>query len=240
MERRRMIQLLAAAATSLWAGDYFDEASLLQAQDLPRPELQPLFPLDLVLLPHTNLPLHIFEERYKEMIQDCLENHWEFGILAVEDQTVKNIGCTASVSEVVTRFGDGRLNIMVRGGQRFEITELNENKSYLRGKVQFLDDDAAEPVAEERRRDAVRLYERLIETAETPARKFQDSPAYTDTQLSYRLMAAVPADLVWKQTLLELRSEPERLDRVIAYFEKVLEYLEKNPGPSRAPREVAG
>ena len=241
MERRRIIQLLAAGATSLWAGHRLGAASLRKAQDLTRPEpLLPLFPLDLVLFPHTNLPLHIFEERYKEMIQDCLENRWEFGMLAVQEQTVKSIGCTASISEVVARFPDGRMNIMVRGGRRFEITQLNEEKSYLRGKPQFLDDDAAEPPAEELRRRAIQLYGRLIELADVPGRAFQDSPAYTDTQLSYRLMAAVPADLGWKQSLLELQSEPERLNRVIIYFEKLIEYLEKAPDPSRAsPREIA-
>ena len=236
MKRRRIIQLLAAGAMSLWASRRFDASSLVKAQDLPRTEpLLPLFPLDLVLLPHTNLPLHIFEERYKEMIRNCLENHWEFGMLAVQEQTVRNIGCTASISEVVARFPDGRMNIMVRGGRRFEISRLNEEKSYLRGKPQFLGDDAADPAAEELRRRAVQLYERLIELADIPARALQDPPTSTDTQLSYRLMAAVPADLAWKQSLLELRSEPERLNRVIAYFEELIEYLEKAPDPSPAP-----
>ena len=199
MERRRIIQLLAAGAASLWASHEFDAASLPKGQDLRRPEpLLPLFPLDLVLFPHTNLPLHIFEERYKEMIRDCLENRWEFGILAVQEQTVKSIGCTASISDVVTRFPDGRLNILVRGARRFEITDLNEDKSYLRGKPQYLDDDAAEPVAEELRRRAIELYDRLMELADTPTRALQDAPKNTDTQLSYRLMAAVPADLDWK------------------------------------------
>ena len=174
------------------------------------------------------------------MIQDCLEKRWEFGMLAVQDQTVKSIGCTASISEVVTRFPDGRMNIMVRGGRRFEITQLNEEKSYLRGEPQFLDDDAAEPTAEELRRRAMQLYDRLIELADIPSRALQDSPTYSDTQLSYRLMAAVPADLGWKQSLLELRSEPERLDRVIIYFEKLIEYLEKAPDPLPAsPRKIA-
>jgi len=171
VERRRIIQLLAAGAASLWASHEFDAASLPKGQDLRRPEpLLPLFPLDLVLFPHTNLPLHIFEERYKEMIQDCLENRWEFGMLAVQEQTVKNIGCTASISDVVARFPDGRMNIMVRGGRRFEITELNEGKSYLRGKPELLEDDAAEPAAEELRGGAIQLYDGLIELVVTPAR----------------------------------------------------------------------
>jgi len=161
-------------------------------------------------------------------------------MLAVQGDSVKDIGCTASISEVVARFPDGRMNILVRGGRRFEITQLNEEKSYLRGKPEFLDDDAAEPAAEELRRSAIQLYDRLVGLADTPARSLQDSPAYTDVQLSYRLMAAVPAELAWKQSLLELRSEPERLDRVIKYIEKLIEYLEKAPDKLRtAPPGVA-
>jgi len=92
VERRRIIQLVAAAAASLWASHRFEAPSVVKGQGLRRPEtLLPLFPLDLVLFPHTNLPLHNFEERYKEMIQDCLENRWEFGMLAVQEQTVKSI-----------------------------------------------------------------------------------------------------------------------------------------------------
>jgi len=232
MERRRIIQLLAAGATGLWA------TSLLEAQDLPRAEpLLPLFPLDLVLLPHTNLPLHIFEERYKEMIQDCLENKWEFGMLAVEGDRVKNIGCTASVSKVVERFPDGRLNILVRGMRRFEIRDLNEDKSYLRGSVEFFDDGAGELPAEEIRQRALRLHGRVMELADIPAASLQDPPRIADTQLSYRLMAGVPAELPWQQSLLELRSETERLDRVVSYLQKLIDFLEAAPDkpPAAAP-----
>ena len=79
-----------------------------------------------------------------------------------------------------------------------------------------------------------------MELVKIPALVLQDSPVYTDAQLSYRLMAAVPAELAWKQNLLELRSEPERLNRVTSYFEKLIKYLETNPDPSGTPpREVA-
>jgi Lon protease-like protein len=237
MQRRRILKFLAASAVSLWARPQLHWGSPLQAQDPPRVEpLLPLFPLDLVLLPHTNLPLHIFEERYKEMIQDCLANRWEFGMLAVQGNSVKNIGCTASISEVVERFSDGRMNILVRGERRFEITQLNEEKSYLRGRLEFLEDDLTEPPAEELRLRAVQLYNSVAELAEIPMRALQGHPAYTDTQLSYRLMAAVPADLAWKQNLLELRSEPDRLDRVITYLQELIEYLQT---PSYARRDRA-
>ena len=233
MERRRAIQLLAAAASGLWADPQFP-ATL---QDLPvRAPLLPLFPLDLVLFPHTNLPLHIFEERYKEMIQDCLKNQWEFGMLLVQDQSVKTIGCTASISEVVDRYPDGRLNILVRGQRRFEISMLNEAKSYLRGKPQFFEDEANEPAADEQfRQRAIQLYARLKELAEVVEQSLQEPPTAMDTQLSYRLMAGLPGEPGWKQSLLELRSERERLALVTHYFEEWIEYFER----PATPRQIA-
>jgi Lon protease-like protein len=242
MDRRRVIGLLVTGTAGLCVGNPFGGPSLLDAQDRPAngPPLLPLFPLDLVLLPETNLPLHIFEERYKEMIHDCMENNSEFGMLAVEDDKVKNIGCTASISEVAARFDDGRLNILVRGRRRFEVTDLDQEKSYLRGQVHFIDDEAVEPAGEELRKHGVELLNRLIELADIPAQQFQDVPSYMDSQLSYRLMAATPADLDWKQNLLELRSEPERLDRVISYLDMLIEYFGKNPDRQRAvPKDIA-
>jgi Lon protease-like protein len=242
MDRRRVIGLMVTGAAGLCVGHSFGGSLLVDAQDRPanNPPLLPLFPLDLVLFPHTNLPLHIFEERYKEMIHDCMENNWEFGMLAVEDDKVKNIGCTASISEVAARFDDGRLNILVRGQRRFEVMDLDEEKSYLRGQVRFIDDEPVEPPSEELRKHGIQLFNHLIELADIPAEQFQDVPSYMDSQLSYRLMASTPADLDWKQNLLELRSEPERLDRVTSYLDMLIEYFEKNPDRQRAvPKDIA-
>jgi Lon protease-like protein len=233
-DRRRIIKLVVAA---LGVKGQLSATSFLEAgitQDLTRPEpLLPLFPLDLVLLPHTNLPLHIFEERYKEMIQDCLRNRWEFGMLAVQDQSVHNIGCTALISEVLQKFPDGRLNILVRGRRRFEISQLNDEKSYLRGKPEFFDDDATEsPAAEELREHALQLYRRLQELAKWDNQSLQGpSPTITDMQLSYKLVAGMPASLEWKQSLLELRSERQRLDEVIRHFEQLIKSLERPDSP---------
>src|SRR2546428_6212850 len=133
MERRRIVRVLAMSGAGLWTQQRFQAAPLLQAQDASRPELLPLFPLDLVLLPHTNLPLHIFEPRYKEMIGDCLRNGWEFGMLAGYDQSVTAVGCYASITQVLERFPDGRMDIICRGPRPFEILGINHQKAYLRG-----------------------------------------------------------------------------------------------------------
>src|SRR3989442_11236285 len=130
MERRRIVRVLAMSGAGLWTQQRFRAAPLLQAQDASRPELLPLFPLDLVLLPHTNLPLHIFEPRYKEMIGDCLRNGWEFGMLAVHDQSGTALWCNGPVTQRRGRFPPGPSNTTVRGPRRFWNSALNDPKSY--------------------------------------------------------------------------------------------------------------
>ncbi|MCZ6751100.1 MAG: LON peptidase substrate-binding domain-containing protein, partial [Acidobacteria bacterium] len=209
-------------------------------QDAPLTEpLLPLFPLSLVLFPSTNLLLHIFEERYKEMIQDCLQNQWEFGVLLVQNGSFENIGCTASISEVLHRYPDGRMNILVRGQRRFEISMLDQEKSYLRGKPQFFEDEETEPPGEESRQQAIQLYHRLTELLKSPDRPRREPlPTFSDQQLSFQLMAQLPSDLGGKQRLLELRSERERLDRVIRYMRQLIDFLERAPG-QRDPAGMA-
>jgi len=236
MERRRIVQFLAMSAAGLWSQHRFRTTSLLEAQDTSRPELLlPLFPLDLVLLPHTNLPLHIFEPRYKQMIGDCLGNGWEFGMLAVQQQSVAAIGCTASITEVLERFPDGRMNILVRGQRPFEISQLNDEKSYLRGRPQFLVDDPSEVPSPDLLERSMALYARLKELAKIEAQAIQDTPLSTDTQLSYRLIAGVPSELAWQQSLLELRSERKRLALVVDYLEELIEQFESAPDKRRSP-----
>ncbi len=188
MERRRIVRVLAMSGAGLWTQQRFRAAPLLQAQDASRPELLPLFPLDLVLLPHTNLPLHIFEPRYKEMIGDCLRNGWEFGMLAVHDQSVTAFGCTELPS-----------------------SDLLER--------------------------SMALYSRLKELAKIETQVIQDVPRSTDTQLSYRLIAGVPAELTWLQHLLELRSERKRLELVADYLDELIEEFESAPNKQRAPNQ---
>jgi len=106
----------------------------------------PLFPLGLVLLPGMSLPLHIFEERYKLMIAECLAGDRPFGIVLFDGQTLRSAGCTARISDVIKRYDDGRLDIATCGEQRFVIHELIEEKPYMEARIAFLeDDDEAQP-----------------------------------------------------------------------------------------------
>src|SRR5262249_605876 len=91
-------------------------------------DLLPLFPLEVVLFPRTVLPLHIFEDRYKEMIGDVLREESEFGVVLARENGIVNLGCTAVVSEVIERHPDGRLDILTTGRRRFEVLSLNEER----------------------------------------------------------------------------------------------------------------
>ena len=103
--------------------------------------LIPLFPLNVVVFPRTRLPLHIFEERYKEMVGDAIRDESEFGIVLAKDDGIVNAGCTVAVEKVLEMYPDGRMDILASGRRRFEIASLNEEKSYLQGEVRFFDDE---------------------------------------------------------------------------------------------------
>src|SRR5690349_24929038 len=107
--------------------------------------LLPLFPLQVVLLPGSELPLHIFEDRYKEMIGEVLREKREFGVVLASEKGIVNTGCTATVDRVLREYPDGRMDILTRGRRRFEILLLNEERPFLRGAVEFFDDDEPDP-----------------------------------------------------------------------------------------------
>jgi ATP-dependent Lon protease len=188
--------------------------------------LLPLFPLKVVLFPRTEIPLHIFEERYKEMIGECLENGSEFGIVLVLEEGLTSTGCTASATKLIRKFEDGRMDILVRGQRRFELTGLDQEKSYLRGMAEFFDDEDAAPSDDDlRRQQAVQLFLQMSERLSTERSNELPEPAampeINDPQLSFQIASRLPVELAFRQTLLQMRSEADRLDRTISYLRKM-------------------
>jgi len=104
----------------------------------------PLFPLGVVLLSEMQLPLHIFEERYKQMMADCLASDRSFGLVLFDGQAIRSVGCLARITEVLEQYDDGRMDIMTQGGERFVIRELIEEKAYMEARVFFFDDGGEE------------------------------------------------------------------------------------------------
>lgn len=181
-------------------------------------KLLPLFPLQIVVFPRTQLPLHIFEDRYKDMVGEAIANQSEFGIVLAKEEGVVNAGCSVVVDRVVTKYEDGRMDIMTRGARRFELVLLNEEKSYLRGEVQFFDDDEEEPAGEELQQEALLHYRGLLELGEM--RGYSD-PILNDPQLSFQLAQAVQ-DLDFQSMILRNRSEVDRLRQFNSFLEQYI------------------
>jgi Lon protease-like protein len=177
-------------------------------------ELLPLFPLQVVLFPRTPLPLHIFEERYKQMVADVLRGHTEFGVVLAGEKGIVNTGCTATIDKVLKKYPDGRMDLITIGRRRFEIILLNDEKPYLRGAVEYFDDEASEPIPTDVRKRVMEAYND-IRTLE-PAEPLHD-PELSDPQLSFQLAQVVP-DLDFRQILLATRSEADRMKRLAEFF----------------------
>jgi ATP-dependent Lon protease len=180
--------------------------------------LLPLFPLQVVLFPRTPLSLHIFEDRYKEMIGEAIRTHTEFGVVLARQDGILNTGCTATVEKVLKEYPDGRLDVLTLGRRRFEILLLNEEQAYLRGAVEFFDDDEPAPASAELAQRAREFHQALWELWEGGL--FPD-PAQQDPQLSFQL-AQIIDDLDFRQQLLRLRSEAVRMKKLVEFLEQYL------------------
>jgi Lon protease-like protein len=177
----------------------------------------PLFPLKAVVFPRTPLPLHIFEERYKEMVGDAIRDKSEFGVVMTIENGIANAGCTVMVEKVLETYPDGRMDILTRGQRRFEIVSLDEEKDYLQGEVNYFDDDDFEPASSELRDRVLSNYQVLSDL--TP--REQGEPNLEDRQLSFQLAQSLP-DLDFLHTLLRQRSEVERLKQLNQYLNEYI------------------
>jgi ATP-dependent Lon protease len=168
-----------------------------------------LFPLPMVLLPTEQVPLHIFEDRYKELIGECLEEDRPFGVLYADGDGIQEVGTHALVIQVLTRFDDGRMNVLVEGGERFRVHELTAGRSFQTGRTSPLldDDDPADAAAVEH---ALELFEHLRELTVSEV----EAPPGDSPQLSYALASRVELEPEIKQGLLQATSERVRLERV--------------------------
>ncbi|MGB0006157.1 MAG: LON peptidase substrate-binding domain-containing protein [Candidatus Sulfotelmatobacter sp.] len=195
------------------------------------PSLIPLFPLDVVLLPSTPLPLHIFEPRYKEMIAECLAKNRIFGVVRALDQGLAEVGCTAEIITVVKEYPDGRLDLVAEGRNRFEIVAVNQDRTFLQGEVRMIEDEPGAPPQGDAAR-AAQLHSELLAIAGAK----QDLSAADPASLSFYIAGSLPLDLDFKQKLLSLRSEADRISILITYLETLIPNLHR---AARA-REKAG
>ena len=184
----------------------------------------PLFPLGLVLLPQMPLPLHIFEERYKLMIGECLDNQKAFGVVYFNGSDIQTIGCTARILKVIKRYDDGRLDILTHGEDRFVIKEMYDRKPYLEARISFFDDDS-----EENKDTCQELAHRGTKQLEqfTAISEVQDGYGFTETMnfksISFVIAGCEGFSKEEKQRFLEMTSTYKRLKKSVASLEKIIE-----------------
>ena len=188
-----------------------------------RPARIPIFPLDVVLFPGIPLPLHIFEDRYKLMMRECMEQRREFGVVMTRDDGVAAVGCTAAILQVVKQYPDGRMDILTVGRTPFQMSDVYDEKQYLEADVEYLED---EPLQEDSAspRKLLDLYEQCYAILHGRAPQLEGAPQ--GVPITFLIASELPLDLEFKQELLELRSETERQATLGDKMEKWLPQLE--------------
>jgi Lon protease-like protein len=180
-----------------------------------------LFPLDLVLVPTERVPLHVFEERYRELIGECLDSGDEFGIVLTKPSgDLHHVGTRAAISQVLEVMPDGRMHIVVEGGDRFRLLEVDHERSYDTGVIEELVDDD-DPATETDLANALAAYKHLQETVGAPG----GAPDPSSPQFDFEVVARVDFSTQTKQELLELTSPRARVARLVVLLEHATEAL---------------
>ncbi|HUZ85129.1 MAG TPA: LON peptidase substrate-binding domain-containing protein [Gaiellales bacterium] len=178
-----------------------------------------LFPLPVVLVPGELVPLHIFEPRYRTLIAEAIEGERQFALLYADDDGAREVGCTADLVEVLERFDDGRMNVVVRGGEVVRVVEITHGHPYMTGLVEPCRDDLAHGGEAEA---ALELYRMVANAA---GGEPDDAVGSSGGVLSWEIAARIEFPAPEKQRLLELRSERRRLDELVTLLRRGLERI---------------
>jgi len=181
----------------------------------------PLFALGLVALPGELIPLHIFEDRYKTMMDECLREEREFGILWMSDDGLKHVGCACEIERVLERMDDGRMNLLTRGTRPFRVVQRQGHLAYPAGVVEFVEDRLEDPDAA-LASTAREVYGDLVRRATDQ----EPDPEELERLSAYAMAATVDFGLDAKQGLLDLRSENARMRLVTRLFRAALKRLD--------------
>lgn len=192
-----------------------------------------MFPLEVVLFPDEALPLHIFEPRYRQMVQQCLAARTEFGVVLARQDGIAPVGCTAEIQEVVKRYPDGRMDILTIGRATFQIQQVYDENALLEAAVEYVL-PVSEAITPEKARRVLRLFEECHMLIFGKLGTVPEAPS--KTPLSFAVAGALPLDLEYKQSLLETNSEDARLEDLTERLEQWLPQLQQ----MRRARRVAG
>jgi Lon protease-like protein len=178
-----------------------------------------------VLMPGAPLPLHIFEDRYKQMVNECLEQESEFGMVLADESGTRRVGCTARIVELVERYEDGRMLILVEGSRRFKLNSILTGKPYYVGEVDYLEEEQEEEDVTALAEECIALLERVVEAATEGSVGIEIQPPYRN--LSFAIAGRIDFDLETRQQILELTSEEGRLKKVKELLSAAAERLER-------------
>lgn len=181
-----------------------------------------LFPLDLVLVPGEQAPLHVFEPRYRELISECLDLGRDFGLVLEDDAGMREVGTRCSVVEVLDRFPDGRLNVVVEARERVQLVELTEGRAFRTADVEALPDDTDAPTEDEVE-ECLAAYARVVAAAEAEL----DDLDFDADSIAYQIASRIDFGTEVKQGLLELRSERERVVKLAPMLNQAAEAVER-------------
>ena len=181
-----------------------------------------LFPLNLVLVPGEQAPLHVFEPRYRELISECLDFGNDFGLLLEDDEGMREVGTRCKVVEVIDRFPDGRLNVVVEATERFQLLEVTDGRAFRTAEVETLPDESDTPLEDEVE-EVLAAYARVVAAAEA---ELEDLDLDADS-VAYQIAARIDFGTEVKQGLLELRSERERVIKLAPMLNQAAEAVER-------------
>ncbi len=175
----------------------------------------PLFPLDIVLFPGQAVPLHIFEPRYREMTRHCLESTSPFGIVYTQEGKLAETGCSAIIVKILKEYEDGRSDILTAGQSAFQLMRTHDEKPYLEGDVEFLEEDftGVDPAVSARVEELCNQCHQILYGEDAP--RFETEGGIS---LAYHVASELPVEAGTRQSLLEIRSEAERQRQLVAHL----------------------
>ena len=181
----------------------------------------PLFPLDVVLFPGAPLPLHIFEDRYRDMVRRSIAQAQVFGVVCASREGLAVIGCTARIVRTLQEYPDGRSDVLTEGVDRFEIQHLDDSQAYLQADVTLIADDGRE-ADREMRELCLAMHFEVLELAGAEVKHIGVD---LNAPISFQVAWSLPAELAFKQELLSMRSDYDRTERLLSFYQAVLPKL---------------
>ena len=176
----------------------------------------PLFPLNIVALPFEEVPLHIFEPRYKKMIKESIENDTPFGIVLNNNGSIDNIGCSLNVTKIIKHYKTGEYDLIATGSNRFQVLNKVKKEDLWIGDIQYYDT----PIIENDK--ILKLVQNKYLELLVKLGKDENFEIYLERKISFQFLIGITLPLDLKRNIIQLENERDRLLYISDIFDKVL------------------